>query len=193
MKLQKPLSLMAIKVVILLMLYPVLSFAAPVPFTINIADLNEPVSEIQSFTFWFSVDNNFSFTNSQLGTAVPQNEFDQKNGWDSQFDIQIDDDRDRVFKVGGIDQDGSFFTNYFDLCNGTIATFDYEGTILGLTDVFQISNRSGNNMVKALKLNYILNNSGLNVSAVPIPGAIWLLCSGLIGIVGIRRKRMRKL
>ena len=29
---------------------------------------------------------------------------------------------------------------------------------------------------------------GLEVAAVPIPGAIWLLGSGLIGIVGIKRK-----
>ena len=29
----------------------------------------------------------------------------------------------------------------------------------------------------------------LNVRAVPIPGAIWLLGSGLIGVIGIRRKR----
>jgi hypothetical protein len=29
---------------------------------------------------------------------------------------------------------------------------------------------------------------GLEIATVPIPGAIWLLGSGLIGIVGIRRK-----
>lgn len=29
---------------------------------------------------------------------------------------------------------------------------------------------------------------GINISAVPVPGAIWLLGSGLIGLVGLRRK-----
>ena len=28
----------------------------------------------------------------------------------------------------------------------------------------------------------------VTVSSIPIPGAVWLLGSGLIGIVGIRRK-----
>lgn len=32
----------------------------------------------------------------------------------------------------------------------------------------------------------VLDN--VRLSAIPIPGAVWLLCSGLIGIVGIRRK-----
>ena len=36
--------------------------------------------------------------------------------------------------------------------------------------------------------NASLTLSNINVEMVPIPGAIWLLSSGLIGIVGIRRK-----
>ncbi|WP_207683794.1 VPLPA-CTERM sorting domain-containing protein [Desulfonema magnum] len=32
------------------------------------------------------------------------------------------------------------------------------------------------------------NQGNVNVSAFPIPGAVWLLGSGLIGLAGIRRK-----
>ena len=36
-----------------------------------------------------------------------------------------------------------------------------------------------------------VDNLEITQSAVPIPGAVWLLGSGLIGIVGVRRKRNR--
>jgi hypothetical protein len=38
---------------------------------------------------------------------------------------------------------------------------------------------------------YVVGNAG--VSAVPIPGALWLLGSGLIGLVGVRRKKSNKI
>ncbi|MBT8341203.1 MAG: hypothetical protein HKP58_03060 [Desulfatitalea sp.] len=35
----------------------------------------------------------------------------------------------------------------------------------------------------------LLNFSDLKISAVPIPGALWLLASGVIGILGLRRRK----
>ena len=32
---------------------------------------------------------------------------------------------------------------------------------------------------------------GYNVTSVPIPGAVWLLCSGLVGMVGFKRKKRK--
>jgi hypothetical protein len=32
---------------------------------------------------------------------------------------------------------------------------------------------------------------GVQVTTVPVPGAVWLLGSGLVGLVGLRRKRIK--
>jgi hypothetical protein len=34
--------------------------------------------------------------------------------------------------------------------------------------------------------------SGIDIDAFPIPGAVWLLGSGLIALVGLRRKFVKK-
>jgi len=35
---------------------------------------------------------------------------------------------------------------------------------------------------------FAMDNLTFNINAVPIPSTVWLLCSGLIGLVGLRRK-----
>ena len=40
-----------------------------------------------------------------------------------------------------------------------------------------------------LNVSVAIANDDNNVGAVPIPGAVWLLGSGLLGLVGIRRKK----
>lgn len=37
-------------------------------------------------------------------------------------------------------------------------------------------------------LNYSINVNAVDVSAVPVPAAIWLFATGLLGFVGVRRK-----
>lgn len=53
---------------------------------------------------------------------------------------------------------------------------------------FSKGNRNAAVKYDNLHLGYGLAVHSGDVSAVPIPGAVWLLGSGLIGIVGIRRK-----
>ena len=52
---------------------------------------------------------------------------------------------------------------------------------------FDVDGRNwrGDELMPAGLLTY---GSGLDVGAVPIPGAVWLLGSGLIGLIGLRRK-----
>lgn len=175
--------------IFLLIGFPIVSSAAL--FTVEIDGLGEPVSEIQSFSIWFSVDEAFTFSDFSFGSAVSQAEAGQVLGWDSQSEIVTDIDRGLVFKIGGLDRDGAFMGNYFDLKNGTICTFEYSGLILGMTDILQISNRDGVNMYEALNLDYDLSPEGLKIAPIPIPPAFLLLGGGLLGLVGIRRKRMK--
>jgi hypothetical protein len=186
MRLKKKISQIVILSVFMLCFFPGFSTAAL--FTIDIDGLPEPDSGIQSFSIWLSVDSDFAFTDFVYGDAVPQGEAGQVIGWDQQADIATDPTRGLVFKVGGLDQDGAFLSNSFNLTNGDIVTFDYSGTILGVTDIFQFSDPAGDNQVAALGLQYDFTDSALQISNVPIPPGILLLGSGLLGLIGIRRR-----
>jgi hypothetical protein len=78
--------------------------------------------------------------------------------------------------------------NRFDLSNGLICTFDYEGLILGLTDIVQFSDPAGVNQLENLGLLAEFTETGLHIAPVPIPSAVLLLGSGILGMLGIRRK-----
>lgn len=164
-----------------------MSYAATA-FVVDIDGLNEPISEIQSFSIWLNVDGEFAISNLNTGNAIPEG---LALGWDIQNDVVIDDKRGQVLKLGGLDQDGAFMLNHNELSNGVIFTFEYVGNILGVTDVFQFSDRTGTNKVEDLKLTYDLSPTGLHIRAVPIPAAIYLFGAGLIGVIGLRRKSGR--
>ena len=88
---------------------------------------------------------------------------------------------------------GVFLTDSYSV--GTI-TFDIlEGALIDGTDDIWFENTLG---LKA-KVDgeiyhligdgaYALGGENLDVGAVPIPGAIWLLASGFLGLIGLRRK-----
>ena len=123
-------------------------------------------------------------------------------------------------EIGG-HNDGSLetgFSNNFDLANLSI---EGEGTYTYLTDWIDNGNRSSDEALYVDDLDVladaILNLKGLNLytylgsdihlvaagegylfgggqiidATVPIPGALWLFGSGLIAMVGIRRRKKR--
>jgi len=68
----------------------------------------------------------------------------------------------------------------------------YDGTYLYISDtadkLYTINNAG--QLVNTLQLDYALYGLGSTegTGSVPVPAAIWLLGSGLLGLAGIRRK-----
>lgn len=175
--------------VFMLLLFAIPSISMSAIFSVDIDGLPEPISEIQSFSIWLAVDDEFAFSEFAFGDAVPQLASGQTLGWDVNTSIAMDAERGLVFQFGGLDQDGLFLSNYYDLTNGTLCSFDYSGEILGVTDIFQISNRIGENQVEAFQLSYELSDTSLTISAVPIPSSLLLLCGGFVGLIAYRRRK----
>ncbi len=81
-----------------------------------------------------------------------------------------------------------------DLLIGTV-TYDYEVTagvdILWNYDYHSFGGLWNDDTYSGLELYDLgyLTYNGVNANPVPVPAAIWLLGSGLVGILGIRRKK----
>ncbi|SEM80876.1 VPLPA-CTERM protein sorting domain-containing protein [Syntrophus gentianae] len=73
----------------------------------------------------------------------------------------------------------------------TLATLSFSGDNFGMSSLMFINYGSGGNDVKgASNIQYgspTLNGGSITVAPVPIPAACWLLGSGLMGLVGLRR------
>ena len=98
---------------------------------------------------------------------------------------------DNIFKYGAADWDKlstgvkNPMTN-----NGTICSFEYNGEITGCSN-FLFFDYTGIDLNPVILLNqdtWLSDGEMKFGSAVPIPTAIWLLGSGLIGMFGVRRK-----
>lgn len=93
------------------------------------------------------------------------------------------------FPTGWINFSGGKLVSAFDgigtasLQSGVIGTFDID-VILGN---FELGDQSGNVIANDL-YNIIVSGSDYKISDVPIPSALLLLGSGLVGLLGFRRK-----
>ena len=85
----------------------------------------------------------------------------------------------------------SFINSRDDADNGPIHTFDpLEGVTylaIGAAPKINVGNFIGD--VEGINTNAHFYISGLNVTAVPVPAAVWLFGSGLLGLIGVARRK----
>ena len=74
------------------------------------------------------------------------------------------------------------FTGDVSIDNALWSLFDSDGQL-------DVSWRNGAGVNVIASSNYV--NWSINAAPVPVPGAVWLFCSGLIGFLGMRKNRLR--
>ena len=189
----------------LLSLLLILGTANASMFSIDITGLPIP-SGIESVTIELQLSDNFSYTEGslQLGDAIPFVPSTDLNLFPWTFappspssgtftvDVYNSDAFDGSFP-DGFNKDSKYEEN--NLLNGTIATFEYSaGEILGVKYFFAgdaKGDRIGYPILYTLQSDPDTGNGALHLSAVPIPATALLFLSGILGLVGVRRKLFR--
>ena len=100
----------------------------------------------------------------------------------------IDKPESGILQVEAVDM---MFTS--PMTNGTILTLEYDGTINWNTFYGWEFRDYSNNTINEInfKSSVLTDGGNTTFAQVPIPGAIWLLGSGLLGLVTIRRRRAK--
>lgn len=113
---------------------------------------------------------------------------DSHNSFYSDFSITFESTDttftlDEYTSFSGVTCGSTFYDDLRALWDLTFADFDFEGESYWLFGVGDTSDRA-----------YVNSNAwnfSLQGPATPIPGAVWLLGSGLVGLVGFRKKMRR--
>ena len=151
-------------------------------YTISIEGLSDP-SEIESISLWFDVSDDFELLSSvELGSAIPESE---GYGWSLYYGDLAENDSILMLEIVNEDYLMDGISN--SLLDGDIVTFDYSGSILDI-DQFQFGDVYGDEISIELLVTGEDGTVFTGGSAVPVPPAFLLLGSGLVGMLGIRRK-----
>lgn len=103
----------------------------------------------------------------------------------SEFTFNILFDSDEAEDSGWMDSEGIYSLNLEDFL------VVYGSLIVG--DGFTLENNmkiEGLDVGQILTISFLYDQATFTGSPVPVPAAVWLLGSGFIGFVGIRKKRM---
>lgn len=82
----------------------------------------------------------------------------------------------------------SGFDDYSFGAQQNLASYNFDGTNYALDYYWDDSSNINTPCGNVLVTQYHLHLEGV-VSHVPIPAAAWLFCSGLLGLIGITRRR----
>ena len=166
---------------ILLMSLMLASSVNAASYDISVDGLGSDGMDIAGFTFWLNVGHDFQSTDITYGPAVPK---------ENMMTWAIDNPHKSHF--GASDMGVLFGNPLVPLSNGTLVSFNYEGTF-NLDNPFELvkfTTTDGDDLFKGGKIIIkSLSPEGAVFAPVPIPGAVWLLGAGLIGLAGYSRKK----